>query len=130
RGAFCSYPDNLTRALCWDVDSAEAWEVLTIHARALALAGYFPILEQSPSGRGGHLWIIFEKLVNADASRHAVHTIVPELAKISEHWPNQYYGKGNRVRLPGGRYTAYGVNSWCQLVSVADGEHSSNGKEA
>jgi hypothetical protein len=130
RGGYCSYPSGETRALCWDVDTPEEWEVLQIHARALAAADYLPILEPSPAGRGGHLWIVFDGLVDAITARFTIHALVPELAGIKEYWPAQEYGKGNRVRLPGGRYTAYGKNEWCHLLSVSDGETSTNGDES
>jgi hypothetical protein len=129
-GAFCSRSDGKTRSLCWDVDTMEEWKILEIHARALAAVGYLPILESSPAGRGGHLWIIFDTLVDAITARFTVCTLVPELAEVKEYWPAPEHGKGNRVRLPGGRYTAYGKNEWCQLISVADGEHSTNGDES
>ncbi len=129
-GAFCSRADGRTRALCWDVDTPEEWEEFRSHARTLATVGYFPILESSPAGRGGHLWIIFNELVDAVSARLSVYAVVPTLADIKEYWPAPEHGKGNRVRLPGGRYLRPGINEWCNLLSVLDGEISTNGDEA
>lgn len=129
-GAFCSRADGCTRALCWDVDTLEEWEELQTHARILTTAGYLSILEPSPAGRGGHLWIIFDGLVNAASARLSVLALVPALANIKEYWPGPEHGKGNRVRLPGGKYLRPGVNEWCNLISILDGEMATNGDES
>jgi hypothetical protein len=129
-GAFCSRADGLTRSKCWDVDSPDEWVALQSYAQALVEARYFPILEESPAGRGGHLWIIFDELVDAAAASAAIHAIVPALADIKEYWPAPEHGKGNRVRLPAGKYLRTGINEWCKLISVVDGEISTNGDEA
>jgi hypothetical protein len=87
RGTTCSRPDGRTRGLCWDADEAERWELLKRAARQLVDAGYLAILEESPAGRGGHLWIIYDALVSAAAARHHAHCIAPDLATLGKYWP-------------------------------------------
>src|SRR3989440_6735939 len=131
RGAGCSRPDGQTRVLGWDADDSERWEQFQRAARHIAEAGYLPILEESPAGRGGHLWIIFSDLVSASAARAHVHALVPGLADVVEYWPSPVAAsRWNRVRLPGGRYVRPGVDAWCRLISVADGEMSQDGQSA
>ncbi len=131
RGASCCYPDGRTRGLCFDADDQQRWERLERTARQLADAGYAPILEKSPADRGGHLWVIYDDLVDAEAARHHVCSMAPELADLVEYWPGpQDAPRWNRVRLPGGKYVRPGVNAWCQLVSVATGEISTDGHGA
>ena len=65
KGATLRYPDGKTRALCYDADTPDDWQCLQEAARILARYGYLPLLEVSPVGRGGHLWIIFTDLVCA-----------------------------------------------------------------
>lgn len=131
RGALCQHPDDQTRSLCWDADDIERWERLEDAARALAALGWLPILEPSPAGRGGHLWVVFTDLVSASAARSQVHAVAPELASLVEYWPGpQAARRWNRVRLPGGRYVRPGVDAWCHLTSVADGETSTDGQSA
>ncbi|HLZ62775.1 MAG TPA: winged helix-turn-helix domain-containing protein [Ktedonosporobacter sp.] len=128
RGAPCSYENGRTRGLGWDTDTADAWAMLQEAARRLAEAGYQPVLEPSPADRGGHLWLIYDALVEAEAARQHVYSLAPELAEIKEYWPGpQEALRWNRVRLPGGKYVRPGVRAWCSLVSVADGETSRNG---
>jgi hypothetical protein len=131
RGASCRRPDGQTRSLCWDADDPERWELLQQAARQLAQAGYVPILEPSPGDRGGHLWTIYDDLVDASAARQHVYSLAPELADLVEYWPGPQAAKRwNRVRLPGAKYVRPGVSAWCQLVSVATGETSQDGRSA
>src|SRR5207248_7594010 len=122
--------DGGTRSLCWDTDNAAEWEPFQSYASRLADAGYSAILEPSQgknddgTQRGGHMWIIFDGLVSAADAFSSVYAIVPELASIKESWPAPAHGKGNRVRLPGGKYLRPGIDQWCQLISVEDGEVS------
>ncbi len=109
------------RALAYDADDAQGWQVLRQAARALAVTGFQPLLEPSPRGRGGHLWLIFTALVDAQAARQHAHSIASELAEIAEYWPGPPGVTGwNRVRLPAGRYIAKGMSAWCHLYD-ADG---------
>ncbi len=137
RGALCSYADGRTRGLCWDVDDQDGWELLQGAARALVGMGYFVILEKSPAGRGGHLWIIYTDLVDVIAARRHVYEIAPELQDLEEYWPGpQDAASWNRVRLPGGRYVRRGqyveisVNAWCEISSANDGESYKDGVSA
>jgi hypothetical protein len=137
KGAPCSYENDETRSLCWDADELDPWITLEQAAKALAQHGYVPLLEESPADRGGHLWIIFDQLVNATDARAAVYQIVPDLKdNITEYWPAppEAVRKWNRVRLPGGYYRRSDkgekVQGWCKLVNVATGESSRDGKAA
>lgn len=131
RGALCQYPDGQTRGLGWDEDTTEGWATLRDAARLLAAAGYMPLLEPSPAGRGGHLWLIFDALVDASAAQRHINDIAPALASVREYWPGPLDAKRwNKVRLPAGAYTRPGINQWCQVVSVSDGETSIDGLSA
>lgn len=137
RGGLCCYADGKTRGLCFDVDNQDDWELLLRAAQVLVAVGYLVILEESPAGRGGHLWIIYEDLVNAVAARRHVCELAPELQVLQEYWPGpQDATSWNRVRLPGGKYVRYGkhvetpVKRWCKLISVDDGENSQDGLAA
>ncbi len=122
KGALCSRPDGRTRALAYDADEAECWEQLQAAARKLTGAGYRPILEPSPAGRGGHLWLVFTALVDASAARSHAHSIAPELSGVVEYWPGPASVTGwNRIRLPGGRYVRPSFSVWCKLYG-ADGQ--------
>jgi len=122
RGALCSHPGDQARALAYDADDQQHWELLRQAARQLAAAGYRPLLEPSPRGRGGHLWLLFTALVDAQAARQHAHSIAPELTSITEYWPGPPGVTGwNRIRLPGGRYIAPGLSAWCKLYD-ADGQ--------
>lgn len=127
-GARLLYPDGTTRALCWDVDeAAPGWQQLCEAARRLAAHGYRALLEPSPAGRGGHLWVIFTALVAAEQARRHVCSLAPELADIVEYWP----GRGNqKVRLPGGRYVRPGLAAWCRLQDHEQRDLCQNGVEA
>jgi hypothetical protein len=113
------------------VDTAAEWTVLQDAARTLVAAGYLSILEPSPAGRGGHLWIIFDALIDASTVRQHIFSLVPALATVQEYWPGpQNTKRWNKVRLPGGKYVRPGINVWCQLISVSDGETSHDGLSA
>ena len=132
RGALCSYPDGQTRALAYDSDEAAGWQQLQAAARKLAAAGYKPLLEPSPRGRGGHLWLVFTARVDASAARSHAHRIAPELASITEYWPGPPGVTGwNRIRLPGGRYVAPpDFSAWCRLYDANGQELARDGLSA
>jgi hypothetical protein len=132
RGALCCYPDNKTRGLGWDTDEEDGWQILQDAMQVISGNGYLPILEPSPAGRGGHAWIIFDDLVDADLARAHVQILAPALEAFKEYWPPRpdEAEHWNKVRLPGGRYTRMSVNAWCQLISVTDGEIATCGQEA
>jgi len=115
RGATLRHPGGMTRALCYDADTSDDWLRLVEAAWHLAACGYVPLLEVSPAGRGGHLWIIYTTLVRAVwAHRHAVQ-VAPTLAHIKECWPGE---SGHKVRLPGGLYVGPGIRAWCKLYDA------------
>jgi hypothetical protein len=118
KGATLRYPDGRTRALCYDADTPDNWQCLLEAARIVAAHGYKPLLEASPVGRGGHLWIIFTDLVCADAAQRHLLFLAPTLQAISEYWP----GAPNKVRLPAGKYVKPGFTAWCTLTD-AQGTH-------
>jgi hypothetical protein len=116
KGAYLRRPDGLTRALCYDADTQEDWEHLLDAARLLAEAGYLPLVEDSPvkdgTHIGGHLWMIYTRLVNAAAAQQQALQVAPMLQYIKEAWPGP---GGNKVRLPGGKYVKLGFAAWCKL---------------
>ena len=69
KGATLRHPGGMTRALCYDADTPGDWQLLQEAAKVLAESGSIPLLEVSPVGRGGHLWIIYTGLVSADQAR-------------------------------------------------------------
>jgi hypothetical protein len=126
KGATLRYPDGMTRALCYDADAPTDWQRLQEAARALAACGYAPLLETSPVGRGGHLWIIYSGLVEASWAQHHAMALAPELQEIRECWP----GAAHKVRLPGGKYVQPGFAAWCTLADAAGTVLATDGASA
>jgi hypothetical protein len=126
KGASLSYPDGMTRALCYDADTPPDWQRLREAARALAACGYAPLLEASPVGRGGHLWIIYTGLVETSLAQHHTAACAPQLQEISECWP----GGAHKVRLPGGKYVQPGFCQWCTLANAAGTVLATDGASA
>jgi len=125
KGGLIHRPDSMTRALAYDVDTEEGWEELKTAARFLTYGEYVALLEPSPVGRGGHLWVLYSDLVKArDAQRH-VCQYAPMLGKIKESWP----GSPNKVRLPGGKYVKPGFAEWSKLYDAHGKLLASNGVE-
>jgi hypothetical protein len=109
--------DGLTRALCFDADADASWCTLRQAGHVLAEAGYLLICEDSPAGRGGHLWLVYSELVrSSDALRH-VRALAPELATIEEYWPH----RRQSVRLPGGVYVTPTLREQCKLYDALGG---------
>ncbi len=131
RGAGLRHPEGMTRALAFDSDSTRlypGWWWMTGAAQQLAAAGYRVLLEPSPARRGGHLWIIFDGLVDARAARHHVCKLAPVLADVPEFWPGPAHApKWNKVRLPGGRYVSPERSAWCKLYDAQGQLLASNG---
>ena len=114
-GATLQHPGGMTRALCYDADTPDSWLWLLEAAYRLAACGYRPLLEVSPAGRGGHLWLIYTAKVRAAwAQRHAAQ-VAPTLQHIRECWPG---ASGHKVRLPGGLYVRPGMRAWCTLYDA------------
>lgn len=140
-GATLQYDDDQARGICADGDDAAMFTRLQSAAVKLAAAGYMPLLEASPAqdshAGGGHLWILFDRLVHARAAWAHILTLAPELEVIKERWPSN-----KRVRLPGGFYKRPAgkdedtgqdwpsVAAWCTLTSVATGDTARNGIKA
>ena len=114
KGATLRYPEGKTRALCYDADTSEDWQCLQEAVHNLASHGYLPLLEASPVGRGGHLWIIFTDLVRVEAAQCHLLTLAPALKQICEYWPRSMY----KVRLPAGKYVKPSFASWCTLTDA------------
>lgn len=115
KGAYLRHPDGKTRAVCYDADTPDDWSELRLAARLLTLVGYRPLLEDSPVGRGGHMWIIYTGPVDVARAHRHLQQHAPALRQIKESWP----GPGpNKVRLPGGRYVKPGLNTWCPLYNA------------
>jgi hypothetical protein len=127
KGAMVRRPDGLTRALCYDADTDNDWQSLREAAHFLASAGYIPLIEDSPIGRGGHLWMIFTDLVNARYAHRHVRELAPMIQDIQECWP----GPGNhKVRLPGGRYVKPDFRQQCKLYDAIGGLVADNRQDA
>jgi hypothetical protein len=118
-GATLSHQDGTTRALCFDTDNEEGLAIFREAARLLSAAGYKPILEISPAGRGGHLWVIFSERVNAQAAYRYVCEIAPELREIREYWP---CAANQKVRLPGGKYVTPSFAAWSTILDDTGAE--------
>jgi hypothetical protein len=122
RGAQLRHPEGMARALAFDADTTRiypGWWWMLGAAQLLADAGYQILLEPSPAGRGGHLWIIFDALVDARAARRHVCELAPVLADVREYWPGPAHAvKWNKVRLPGGRYVTPTISAWCKIYDV------------
>jgi hypothetical protein len=114
KGATLRYPDGKTRALCYDADTPDDWQLLLETARQLVCYGYLPLLEVSPVGRGGHLWIIFTDLVCTDTAHRHLLSLAPTLHSICEYWPRSTH----KVRLPAGKYVKPGIAAWCTLTDA------------
>lgn len=125
RGATLRHPDHRTRALAFDADVSRVypgWWWITGAAQHLADVGYRVLLEPSPAGRGGHLWILFDNLVDACAARCHVCQIAPVLTDVGEYWPGpEWATTWNKVRLPGGKYVSPEISTWCKLYDT-DGQ--------
>jgi hypothetical protein len=117
KGATLRHPDGKTRALCYDADTPGDWHRLQEAVHKLAESGYSPFLEASPVGRGGHLWIIYNGLVDAVWARRHAEQCAPMLQEIAESWPGAV-PSSHKVRLPGGKYVQPGVCQWCMLVDA------------
>jgi hypothetical protein len=126
KGATLRYPDGRTRAICYDADTPDDWQLLQEAGRILAAYGYLPLLESSPAGRGGHLWIIFTELVCAKAAQQHVLSLAPNLQQISEYWPRGT----QKVRLPAGKYVKPGFAAWCTLTDAQGAILATNGRAA
>lgn len=130
-GALLWRPDGMTRALCFDADNEQGWTILREAALLLESVGYRVLLEPSPVGRGGHLWILFQERVVALAAYWHVRNIAPGLAQIVEYWPRPgVRPAGNKVRLPAGRYVRPGLNRWSRLYSAQGEELAHDGRSA
>ncbi len=126
-GATLQHPDLQTRAIGDDADNAEDFERLKACALHLAQAGFKPIVAPSPvtndeHAGGGHLWVIFDSLVNVYAARKTLCYYAPRLAESKEYWPNaEVEGINSRIRLPGGKYVKPGFEAWCPLYDAHEG---------
>jgi hypothetical protein len=134
KGATLQHPFGLTRALCFDEDTPEGLQRLKEAAQLLAIPGFQPIVQPSPvpagddHAGGGHLWIIFTRLVDAYSARMTVYQYTGSLLQQGkEYWPRP---ENNRVRLPGGKYVKPGFEAWCHLYDENGVELSSDGAGA
>lgn len=130
-GALLWRPDGMTRALCFDADNEQGWIILREAAQLLESVGYRVLLETSPVGRGGHLWILFQERVVALAAHWHVRNIAPGLAQVVEYWPRLGpRPAGNKVRLPAGRYVRPGLSRWSRLYDTQMEELAHDGRSA
>lgn len=130
-GALLWRPDGMTRALCFDEDDEAGWNVLKEAARQLESVGYRPLLEPSPVGRGGHLWILYQERVSVLAALWHVCIVAPRLQEIVEYWPRPGARPvGNKVRLPAGRYVRPGFSQWSKLYDARNQELAHDGRSA
>ena len=134
RGVTLRHPGHMTRALAFDADVHRlypGWWWMIGAAQHLADVGYRVLLEPSPAGRGGHLWIVFDDLVDVRAARRHVCEIAPILRDVKEYWPGpEHVTTWNKVRLPGGRYVSPDLSAWCKLYDVNGQELARDGLAA
>lgn len=134
RGATLRHPEHMTRALAFDADVYRlypGWWWMTGAAQQLSEVGYRVLLEPSPAGRGGHLWILFDDLVDVRAARRHVCEIAPVLRDVKEYWPGpEHVETWNKVRLPGGRYVSPELSAWCRLYDANSQELARDGLAA
>lgn len=132
-GSKLYYANGKLRAICVDGDTAQHWQQLKDAAKLLQAAGFKVILEPSPAPigskheGGGHLWILFEAMVDAYSAFQTIYQYAGDLSK--EQWPS-LSGGGNRVRLPGGKYVAPNFEAWCSLYDADGLELSHDGPGA
>ena len=126
-GGRLTHQDATTRALCFDADDPKSLQNVKNAAAVLIAYGYKPLIEPSPAGRGGHLWLIFSDRVNARRAYHEVCELAPDLQEVTEHWPN----RGNqKVRLPAGKYVTPTHSSWTHLTDAKNNTLATTGAEA
>ncbi|MGZ3947105.1 MAG: TOTE conflict system archaeo-eukaryotic primase domain-containing protein [Flavisolibacter sp.] len=118
-GSTLSHTDQTTRAVCFDTDTQEGLTTLHTAMCKLHSAGVKPLLEISPAGRGGHLWIIFSSRVRTTAAYQHICTIAPMLKDIKEYWPR---ANNQKVRLLAGKYVSQTIIKWCQIVDAENRE--------
>jgi len=118
RAARIRRSDGMTRAICVDADNVQEWARLEDGGQLLHCAGYRPLLEPAPACSlhpgGGHLWIVFEALVDARCAWRHVCEIAPMLAQDLEYWPVS----AQNVRLPGGVYVTPEASEQCKLYDA------------
>ena len=119
KGATLRHPGGMARALCYDADTPSDWQLLQEAARVLAASGYIPLLEVSPIGRGGHLWIIFTGLVcAAQARRHALE-LAPHLGEIASPGLQSDRGHPRYACQAGSTCSQAIVNGACSPMRMA-----------
>jgi hypothetical protein len=118
-GGTLHHQDGTARALCFDTDNEAGLQLFRVAICKLHSTGVNPLLEISPAGRGGHLWIIFSERVNAQAAYRYVCEIAPELREIREYWPSAV---NQKVRLPAGKYVTPTFAAWPLLINAAGAE--------
>ena len=111
--------DNTCYFLALDFDE-DAWfeDMYSVYKTALRF-GFYPVMERSASGMGGHLWFFFDMAIKANIARRFGEFLLQETMKVYKRlsfssfdrmFPNQDYipekGFGNQIALPL-RYEAY-----------------------
>jgi hypothetical protein len=128
RGARIRRQDGQTRAICVDADNPEEWSRLEIACQVLYYRGYRCLLEPAPSCSlhpgGGHLWVIYDGLVDARSAWKHLCELAPVFDGL-EYWP----ARAQNVRLPAGVYRTPAANEQCLLYDAL-GLVASNRKEA
>jgi len=122
--------DGETRALWFEGDTPEQWQRCEEAGRMLTAVGFKPLHIPSPTtGKhvgGGHMWVIFDGMVDAYSALQTVYDYTADLLRdCKEHWP----GGGVNVRLPGGKYV-YNCDAWCDLFDAYGCQLSYNGAGA
>ncbi len=134
RGALCSYASGQARMLAFETDVQEEWPLLQAIASELAEGGYKPLLETSPAGRGGHLCIIYDELVNVAAARRSLYDASEALQELAQRPGAEYWPYGpvtlKRVRLPAGKYTRGVINEFCEVQAIASDLRASTDRQA
>ncbi len=117
-----------TRAIVIDADNPAEWARLRTIGEQLAASGARVCLEQSPVRQdshagGGHLWIVFNAEVSADAALATAWGHARRLSDFWEYWPRCTDSQAfafQAIRLPGGRYRRGKTDAWCELSAHRD----------
>jgi len=111
-GLFQCSPDGERQAQCFAWDTDDDLPLLLRSADLLRARGLYPIIDGNPSdAKRGHLWLLFNRPLNAAHAIAGIEAIALELATLAERFPNPGAKNGQRIRIPGGGYVEKGFGT-------------------